>query len=192
MNWLKAVGPLIVIAAAGIVLSVWREPGLIRFWPFSAGEFVQLITPLVLVALFIERALEVFLTAWRGKGSANIGLEIKNAKSRLAQGEAGAKTDLQNSERTHTDYKSDTQRVAFLAALALGIVVSALGVRGLSLFVDPAAFKELSSSQRTWFNAIDVLLTGALLGGGSEGLHKLVTVFTNFMDTAAKKAKGDG
>lgn len=192
MNSLKAGGPLILIAAAGIVLTVWREPGLIRFWPFTAGEFVQLLTPLVLVALFIERALEVFLTAWRGKGSANIALEIQSAKTRLSHGESEAKADLQYSEKTHTEYKSDTQRVAFLAALALGIVVSALGVRGLSLFVDPAAFKELSTSQRTWFNAMDVFLTGALLGGGSEGLHKLVTVFTNFMDTAAKKAKGDG
>lgn len=192
MNWVKTGGSVIVIAAVGIFLTVWRDPGLIRFWPFSAGEFVQQITPLVLISLFIERALEVFLTAWRGKDSANLALAIQGAKTRLAGGYAAALADLQSGEKLHNDYKSDTQRVAFLAALALGIVVSALGVRGLSLFIDPAAFKELSSIQRTWFNAMDVLLTGALLGGGSEGLHKLVTVFTNFMDTAAKQAKGKG
>ena len=34
----------------------------------------------------------------------------------------------------------------------------------------------------------DVLFTGAVLGGGSDGMHKLVQVFTNFMDSTAELA----
>jgi len=35
----------------------------------------------------------------------------------------------------------------------------------------------------------DVLFTGAVLGGGADSLHKLVQVFTNFMDATAELAK---
>ena len=38
----------------------------------------------------------------------------------------------------------------------------------------------------------DVLLTGAVVGGGSDGMHKLVQVFTNFMDSTAELAKKRG
>jgi hypothetical protein len=40
--------------------------------------------------------------------------------------------------------------------------------------------------------AMDVLLTGMLLGGGADGLHKLVSIFTNFMDSTAQQAKRRG
>jgi hypothetical protein len=50
-----------------------------------------------------------------------------------------------------------------------------------------AGFKE---GKRLPVNSGQVL-TGALLGGGSDALHKLITVFTNFMETSSKKAKGE-
>ncbi len=33
-------------------------------------------------------------------------------------------------------------------------------------------------------------MTGAVLGGGSDALHQLVLVFTNFFESAAGKLKG--
>ncbi len=46
--------------------------------------------------------------------------------------------------------------------------------------------------QERAFMAMDVLLTGMLLGGGADGLHKLVSIFTNFMDSTAQQAKKRG
>jgi hypothetical protein len=43
------------------------NPGFLSFRLFSAGEFVGHMLPLLMVALFIERALEVFLNGWRAK-----------------------------------------------------------------------------------------------------------------------------
>ena len=60
----------------------------------------------------------------------------------------------------------------------------------LELFVDPAIFESLPEVQRKLFRTADVLLTGAVLGGGSDALHQLVSVFTNFMESAAERAKG--
>ncbi len=179
-----------------ILLAIWLKPGLVRFWPFSATEFAQQFGPLILIALFIERALEVFLTPLRGGESDEKTEELKKKKELIEKKETAQATILED-ERNDvkqktlelTKYKAGTRQIAFVAALVLGILVSALGVRGLGLFVDPAAFADLSAVQRNLFNAVDVLLTGALLGGGADGLHKLVSVFTGYMDAAAKNAK---
>lgn len=58
--------------------------------------------------------------------------------------------------------------------------------------MDPAVFQTLPHVQQRLFRTTDVLMTGAVLGGGSDALHQLVMVFTNFMGTAAKRAKGEG
>jgi hypothetical protein len=34
-----------------------------------------------------------------------------------------------------------------------------------------------------------VLLTGALVAGGADGLHKIATVFTSFMEKSADNTK---
>lgn len=180
----------VVAVTLGLVLAL--NPGLVRFWPFSAGEFVQLIAPLFLVALFIERTLEVFLTSWRGAAAAQKELAVKQAEALVEANVREGQDVLAQRESDLTDYKTTTQRYAFGGGLVLGILVSAVGIRALQLFVDPAVFATLSSAQRSVFTAADVLLTGAVIGGGAEGMHKLVSVFTNFMDSTAKLAKARG
>ena len=56
---------LLIVAVSAVVVSALGQTGIIRFTPFTAGEFAQLITPLFLVALFVERAVEVFVSGWR-------------------------------------------------------------------------------------------------------------------------------
>ena len=182
---------LLLAIALCIVIIVWMNPSLIRFWPFTAGEVVQLLTPLFLIALFIERALEVFLTVWRAGGSANVELEVRHFRKLSDKNPATHSSDLLNSERLLSAYKAETQKIAFICGIAFGIVVSAFGVRSIELFVDPDVFRSLPGIQRSLFNVVDVILTGALLGGGADGMHKLVSVFTNYMDATSKKIKGE-
>jgi len=185
-------GVLFLVVTVGSLIAVAAfDPGLVTFWPFTAAEFVQFLTPLFLVSLFIERTLEVFLTAWRAEGAAKLETQVKAAKA--AKAAPGAAPDAHAAtEDTVIQHKAGTQRMAFLGGVTLGIVVSAVGVRALGMFVDPAVFGSLSDTQQTMFNVTDVLLTGAVLGGGADGLHKLVSVFTNFMDVTAKRVKEGG
>lgn len=179
---------LFLVILLSVILVAALNPGLVRFWPMSTGEFLQTIAPLLLVSLFIERVLEVFLTTWRGPAAAQH--DLKARKARVAAKAAEAQPALSSEEQALVAYKATTQRIAFLSGIAIGVIVSALGVRALGLFVDPAVFRSLPAIQQQWFNAADVLLTGAVLGGGSDGLHKLVSVFTNFLDATAQRAKG--
>lgn len=189
----QATERLIVVALLGIILLsvilvAVLNPGLMRFWPMSTGEFLQTIAPLFLVSLFIERALEVFLTTWRGPEAAQHQLRATSARAAAAEAKAVAAAPLAE-EETLVAYKATTQRIAFLSGVTIGVIVSALGVRALGLFVDPAAYRALPAIQREWFDAADVFLTGAVLGGGSDGLHKLISVFTDFLDQTSARFK---
>lgn len=164
-RWLFIVFAVFSTVVVGIVVA--RNPALVRFWPFTAGEFVQAVTPLLLVALFVERALEIVIGGLYGGAEAELKQQVKKK------------------EKTDTDllqFKASTRRVAFAGALVFGLTISAIGVRGLELFVDPAVFDTLTATQRTVFRTVDVLVTASLIAGGADGMHKLVSVFTNGMD----------
>jgi len=209
-----AVLAVALVVLVSVILVAVLNPGLVRFWPMSAAEFLQTMAPVVLVSLILERALEVFVTASRGptaaaaetalvKAARDLDGAVKalEAAERPAEGRApppdavvaaarGARDEKQAAlaaaRSAVSEHRSKTQRNAFLGGLALGVVVSALGVRILGLFVDPAVFGSLPAAQQGWFNAADVVLSGAVLGGGADGLHKLVSVFTNYLDTVTQ------
>jgi len=176
-------GLALLTITCGILVAVFN-PDLVRFWPFTLSDFVQLMTPLFFVALFIERVLEVFLTSWRAESAVKLKLKAE------AAGKQRGPTDPPTEEEEQSGaYKNRTRRIAFFAGTAIGVIVAALGIRLLELFVDPAIFEALPRIQRKLFRTADVLLTGAVLGGGSDALHQLVSVFTNFMESAASSAK---
>lgn len=60
------------------------------------------------------------------------------------------------------------------------------------MFVDPGAFASLPDVHQRLFRATDVLLSGAVLGGGSDALHQMVLVFTNYFEGAKGRVKGVG
>ena len=82
-------------------------------------------------------------------------------------------------------FKCETQRITFTAAVSVGIVVSAVGIRVLALFIYPDQIEALVNPQRTLFTTVDVLITGLVIGGGADGIHKIVKVFTSFFDSVS-------
>jgi hypothetical protein len=43
-------------------------------------------------------------------------------------------------------------------------------------------FRDLPVRQKTIFSAIDVIVTGALLGGGSKGIHEIIEGVLNSVE----------
>jgi len=187
----RIMGVLGVLALGATLLAAASRPGLMRFWPFTVEEFVAAFTPLFLVALFIERALEVFMTAWRSMESSKLQLQLGVAKR--SAGHDMLPSQVAKLEEDVAAYKAMTCRIAFLAGSTIGILLAALGMRVLEVFVDPAVFAELPDVQQRLFVAADILLTGVVLGGGADAMHKFVTVFTSFMENITKRInkKGD-
>ena len=181
----KVLWSLFLVSLLTAVAVAFFNPGSLAFRAFDVTEFVQSMMPLVMFALFIERVLEVFLTSWRAHRTA----ELKEQAAYVRPKSSKQESRLPD-EETYRQYRSQTQRIAFFAGTTLGVVVAALGIRVLELSVDPTVFASLPHVQQRLFRTTDVLMTGAVLGGGSDALHQLVMVFTNFMGTAAKRAKG--
>jgi hypothetical protein len=171
---------LLVIAVLGaIYFDVYR------FDPITFQVVVDILIPIVLIATFLERAQEVFISAWRDIGRAGYDQTIKRLKATLAGQPAGAQdakavSELESAEADLARYRAKTKRIAFLFSLAAGLLISIAGVRVLrpltSMDADPVGV------QRHLFNIVDIVLTGALIGGGSEGAHRVMSVITDFLD----------
>lgn len=181
---------LIVICAA------WFGPEGVPFLDFSTEHVIQLITAAILVALFIERTTEVFLNAWRGGGKAALegnleAIRQKLKAAKVCEKEIDANPDVQALEAKLARFRTENQRMALLSGLILGIVASALGVRLISPLLDPRVIDELAGRHHSLLMGFDVLITGALLGGGANGLHKILDLFLSHVDAQRKKLRKD-
>ena len=131
---------------------------------------------LYIVALFVERSLEVLLKAWRQGEKTRLEEKVREAEER---GRAAAESELR-------DYRAGTQRRALLAGLTLGLLVSLSGVRLLGPIFDLAA---ASALQRAVFRFTDIVLTAGLIAGGSAAIHELMALIDDFLRASRKRAK---
>jgi len=173
LSILSMKGVALLVPVAGVILAIWQKPiNNVSFPEFPKENVIGLLTGLIVIALFIERAVEVLLAPLRHTTCAKIEKKLTKERDALPRDTA---SELSDTECQLLDFKGQTRRLASIMGLALGMAISASGVRGLASLLDAKECCLL-------FKALDVLLTGALLAGGADGLHKIVTVFTSFMD----------
>ncbi len=173
----------------------------IKFKDFNTTDVIQVFALLMLVSLFLERALEVFLSTWRGPGSAVLDLKIEEFESKISRLKElksprpeeieSEYAKFENAKKERKDYKCQSQRYILWVGLAFGFLVSAIGLQALHSLADSNALEGLPKTQQTLFRWVDVLLTGGLIAGGSDGIHKIANVYNNFMDFTAEKASGE-
>uniref|UniRef100_A0A832H585 Uncharacterized protein n=1 Tax=Oscillatoriales cyanobacterium SpSt-402 TaxID=2282168 RepID=A0A832H585_9CYAN len=235
--------PLFTLVVIGlfvaILLPASLSPNLFTLKPFSWSDVIQLLTFLLLISLFLERALEVFITPWRRDTDENLDNQVKHSERRIAeikeQIEAESKqletlvrleeassrdrqdniarfnpaqsigetNELNNQLHQEMDrsqdlklkralYKSETRRIALWLALFIGLLISGVGIRALETLVVFQDFPEkpiFYDGQILIFRSLDTLLTGGLIAGGSDGIHKLVRVFTTFLEETQTRIK---
>jgi len=163
---------LSVVIGSAVVVGL-LNPEMLRARAMSRESFLEVFEPLFLASLLIERVIEVFISVWRDAGATNLEL-AKQA------GSANAATKL-------AEYRDETRTWTLISGVVVGFVVSAVGLRSLGPWLDFESAR--SPAQTSAFTILDVLLTGFLIGGGSDFLHRLITVFTNFLDSSAQRGK---
>ena len=196
-NGLRSVAVAVPLAAI-LSFPVWLAPAHIEFKDFGATDVIQLLTILFVVALLAERALEVFVGTWRSAGANQHELNVTMAQEKVMRLQAGsrpdarglseARTALEDARRAERQYRCATRKRALWIGLTLGLLVAGVGLRALQTLIDPA-LNAWSTTQSAAFHLVDVALTGGVIAGGSEGIHRIVTVFDNFMNATAKRAK---
>lgn len=202
---------MLVLAGLGVLVLL----AIVLAWPginikVDYTTVPTVLAPLMLTALFIERAVEVLISPWRDPGADQRARALKDAKSNAA-----AIASQQAAAEDYSQYKGKTRRYAFAFALLLGTAAAMVGIRALWPFLDdpngkfiPATVSTsngvptVSKAQgnpindpdnhhaKTAFIVVDVVLSALLLAGGANGIHSVVTTFTSFFDSNTQKNQG--
>lgn len=179
---------LVAIAIAAVVSSegfTGRAPN-----P-DLTAFGSLLASLLFASAILERALDVWLSLAMGGKADELDGEIRSLKARAERAPAGdadkrdqlqAETDLKALMVTRTEHSSATRRMALPAALLGGLAISAVGLRALEPLMLPFDATWRSSAQAPWFTGVDIVFTGALLAGGSDGIHWIVALYRDWID----------
>ena len=200
---------LLAVIGTFVVYPVWsnQAPLPVDFKPLTPQSFAGLIGWLFAVALFVERAVEVVVMVFRDQqadlldAAEEIAARACKTAIRRATALAGDNAAAPADKKAATDaaeaarqalatagqnklvYRAETKEIALVVGFAFGLFVSLAGVRALhGLLLDATPAGNL-------FAAADILVTGAMLAGGSEGIHRLANAFTSFMDGVS--ARGD-
>ena len=120
-------------------------------------------------------------SAWRQGGRDRLDLAID---ALTENGEATSELRLERSA-----YTDGTRCAALLTSVVAGVLLSTLGLRSLELLVDADMLAALPAWQQTSFAAIDVVMTGALIAGGADGIHKVIATFTTFLEESSKRLR---
>ncbi|EKQ67710.1 hypothetical protein OsccyDRAFT_3998 [Leptolyngbyaceae cyanobacterium JSC-12] len=230
---------LVIGLFTAILLPASQSPNLFTLKPFGWSDVIQLLTFLLLISLFLERALEVFITPWRRDIDENLDNQVKHSERRITEIKEQIETENKQletlirleeiSSRDRKDiiaqfnpaqtigdtnelntqlhqemerskdlrlkralYKSETRRIALWLALFIGLLISGVGIRALETLVTIQEFDQepmFYNGQIFIFRSLDTLLTGGLIAGGSDGIHKLVRVFTTFLEETQTRIK---
>jgi hypothetical protein len=176
-------------------------------------QVLSKLTPLLLAATFIERAVEVIVSPWRDAGANKLaghkrammkqtvgrvqggvaGAEAGGVGGALVGAAVGATVDLQavtEADDAFQNYKGQTQQYAFAVSLTLSLAAAFVGVRVLWPFVDQPHFDhDLGKNQQWMFLVVDFLLSVVLLAGGADGIHSVINAFTSFFNATAEKSQ---
>ena len=178
--------PVLAAVAIGAFIALWPP---LKFVDMGGSDFASRFGVLVFFALLIERTVEIIMSIWRSAEA--------NRREVAVQRLVAAKTppdnqDLINAQKDLVEYKADTLQWTMPVAFALGLLISAFGVRALSQFVDPSTMGAgiQPEAQRWWFNMMDIVFTGALLAGGADPIHKLLDLYRRFLESSSARAAG--
>lgn len=143
----------------------------------------QVMAPLILLALFVERACEVVISAWRDHDAQVLQHKV----------DAAAPDSAPFAQRALDIYRVHTQKLAFIITFTLALFGALVGVRAIEPLLATgllAGLKTANATQYLWFHRFDIVITALLVGGGADGMHKIVSTFTDFLDSTRKRVNG--
>ena len=180
---------LVIIVALVITFS-GSAPGVVAFKSITRDSVLGVLTWLFIVALFIERAVEVIVSTIRDAGADALQHEVEAAQDKIDAQTKVTPASLPYLDPLHAaqkrllEYRSATKELAMCISFVISIFVSVAGVRSFGSIVEAVP-------PANWvFPAADIIVTGAVLAGGSDAIHQMMNVIMNFFDNAADKVKG--
>ncbi len=148
---------------------------------------------LILMAVFVERATEVLINMRRGETRAQIDASVQKAQADLDQARQDAEQDATKSGEVQPAInalaaqqeqlglsKKQTNVEASIPSVILGLLIALAGVRSIGMFVDISDITD--KNQQILLLLVDIYLTGFLIGGGADGIHKILNAFIKYFN----------
>ncbi|ROQ30134.1 hypothetical protein [Gallaecimonas pentaromativorans] len=183
----KLLGLAVVIVLT--LAAFYYHPQTLAFKTDAVSAVPTLFGYLVLVSMVVERATEIALSLVRSTEADRQDLKIKLAQESLKTASPEATpalaSQLEDMQHQRMRYRAASRQMAQWIGLVIGILVALVGVRILGNLVDMSTL----GSNNGCFTAVDVLLTGAVLAGGSDAINKIMKVYSSAMDATAQKMR---
>lgn len=149
----------------------------------------SILLPILFMSLLLERSLDVFLTATRQADSQKLEREIQDLTAKIFD-ENGVLNDENSSELAVLTEKKErlaqrrfeTRLLALWVSLYAGVLLGCIGFRTLGGLIPPESLAGLGPVRYAIFRVCDLLLTGGVIAGGGEGVHKLMEGYRGVID----------
>lgn len=174
---------------------------IVSFKPDLQKAVIDFLTNLGVLTLVMERALEIYVSIWRGKNKIILEENVERAATSLKFAKENntdatltarfeeMNNNLSSANQALEEYKDETRTITLRVTLMIGLVVSIAGFRVLdTIFISDA----LKGMQLKIYDWTDILLTAGVLSGGSAGIHALSNTLGTFFDETTKKLKNPG
>lgn len=193
------------VAVSALSLTLFLLPDGIPISGVEFSKISQLFAVLFTLSIFVERAADVFLTIWRSAKSEDLKLRIETLRFEIAEFDKNTNGSIENPnirkelvaerkklETKRLEFRSHTRVIASWCIFVAGIVISLVSVRALRSLIDLQALPQIGTAHRGIFDIVDVLLTGGLLAGGSDGIHKLAELYRAFVEKSSTRVADSG
>lgn len=187
--------------ALSIFIALFTQWTHIDLLGVSAQSVATLLFGLFVLALAIERVTEVAIQIFYGQAKRKLASQAKHlsapidAKIRALNAatptnksqfdaitksiaeiqESLADELILNHKKKSNQLHRVCQRLALGVGASLGFVASLAGIRLLETMMGAVGFSTVSEAQRVVLEVTDIIVTAALLAGGSDGIHQIIT-----------------
>lgn len=171
--------------------------------PLADSPIFSMLATLGVISLLAERLFEVIYGLTRGQRSLKKQMWLRRRKEyihsirrwihHLAGGPdtehwrrvlSNEQVDFEAAESDLQEFRLRTRLITLCYSMSIGLIIALLGVRVLdTVFANP---DELRSLLFLW---TDIVLTAAIIAGGSEGVHRLTSAIAGVLDAAPPRTK---
>lgn len=173
----------------------------LTFQALSVDVVIRRLLILIVVALFLERALEVYKLFYFSQEKERLTAQVKQRQLELntlllSSAEDSSRSDavqtikdrLFSAEENLQVHQDHTRQRILQVAIAFALLLSAVGLRSLEGIVQYPAPETISETFRLYlFRVLDLSLTAGLIAGGSEGLHSIIKKLYSFFPDASRQ-----
>lgn len=173
-----------------IVIALSNKTSAIAFHETASEKIPVILAYLFLVSMILERAIDVFLSAWRTENASRMDLKISQITADIKGATDKKKTmlnrQLKTLQKKRSSYSAKSGVYAQWMGLIFGALISLVGIRVLNHIV---SVENLSDIQQLLFTSVDILITAATLAGGSSAINQIMQLYTGFLSSTLKKTR---